>query len=189
MPTSATGISATEPAARGLRAGGFTLVEILVVVVIIGIVSAGIILSLRVTGRDPELEKESARLLALLNYAREQAELQTRDYGVIFQDDAYQFVAFDVRRGTWRVVFEDDALRQRRLPEGLTLRLVVDGRAVVLTRPKDATDKTPQVMSFASGDLTSCEITLEREGGTRSITVAQDDKGQLVERAMRAGRA
>ena len=166
------------------RSRGFTLIEILVVVVIIGVISAGILLSVNFTGRDNELEKESDRLLTLVNYAREQAELQTREYGVLFQEDGYEFVSYDVRRASWRSVFEDDALRARKLPEGLGIKLVVDGRPIVLKRPKDDKDKKPQVMIFSSGDLSSFEITVEREGGVRSVTLAQDDKGQVIAKPM-----
>jgi general secretion pathway protein H len=165
---------------RRVHIHGFTLVEILVVVVIIAIVSAGVILSVNLTGRDSDLEKESNRLLALVNYAREQAELQTREYGLLFRDDGYEFLTFDVRRG-WRDVYEDDALRDRNLPAGLDVRLSVEGRPVVLTKPKDAKDKTPQVMIYSNGDLTSFEITVERENGVRSVTLKQDEKGQVVE--------
>src|SRR5580704_17498780 len=94
------------PRATG-SAGGFTLIEILVVVVIIGVLSAGLLLSVSLTGRDRDLEKESDRLVALLNYAREQSELQTREYGLIFQDDNYEFVSYDMHRAIWRSVFED----------------------------------------------------------------------------------
>ena len=45
---------------------GFTLVEMLVVVVIIGIVSAGVLLSVSLTGQDRDLDKESQRLLTLV---------------------------------------------------------------------------------------------------------------------------
>jgi general secretion pathway protein H len=174
-----------SPPSRLAAARGFTLIEILVVVLIIGVMSAGMILSVTLTGRDRELEKESDRLLALINYAREQAELQTREYGVIFQDDNYEFVSYDVHRQIWRSIFEDDTLKLRRLPYGLNVKLKVETRLVVLKKPQDAKDKTPQVMIFSSGDLTQFEVTLEREGGIRSITIDQDDKtGEVVEQPM-----
>jgi general secretion pathway protein H len=191
MPTSATGTSATEAArprsARGCgraAGAGFTLIEILVVVVIIAVVSAGMLLSVTLTGRDRELEKESDRLLALFNYVREQAELQTRQYGVMFQDDGYEFLTYDVHRGVWRSVGEDDALSARRLPAGLGFQLIVDARPVVLKRPKDAKDKTPQVMIFSNGDLSGFAATLERDSGLRSVTITEDDKGEVIEQPM-----
>jgi general secretion pathway protein H len=167
-----------------LTARGFTLIEIMVVVLIIGVMSAGLLLSVSLTGRDRELEKESDRLLALINYAREQAELQTREYGVIFQDDNYEFVAYDVHRQVWRTLFEDDALVLRRLPYGLNVKLKIETRPVVLKKPENAKDKTPQVMIFSSGDLTQFEVTLERDGGVRSVTIVQDDKGNVIEKPM-----
>jgi general secretion pathway protein H len=211
-----------------LVSGGFTLIEILVVVVIIGVISAGVLLSVNLTGRDRDLETESERLLSLMNYAREQAELQTREYGLIFHDDGYQFVAYDTRRGLWREVYEDDSLRLRKLPDGLDIKLLVDARPIVLVPTSEAKrmdpkelqkqvksvkdinslkdavaqgkrlgedsskstlrDETkkiaPQVTLFSNGDLSSFEITLEREGGLRSITLAIDEKGQLIEKPM-----
>ena len=173
-----------ECARAGADSAGFTLIEIMVVVVIIGVVAALMVLSFTLTGRDRELEKESDRLFALFTYAREQAELQTREYGVLFQDDGYEFLSYDVRRAIWRSVPDDEALVARRLPEGLGVKLTVEARPVVLTRPKDARDKTPQVMIFSNGDLTSFAATLEREGGLRSVTVTQDDQGQVIEQPM-----
>jgi general secretion pathway protein H len=155
------------------------------VVVIIGVLSAGFVLSLSLAGgRDNELHKESTRLFDLMNYAREQSELQTREYGIIFQDDSYEFVSYDMHRQQWRSVFEDDILRLRHLPYGLDIKLKVETRPVVLKKPENAKDKTPQVMIFSSGDLTQFEVTLEREGGVRYVTINEDDKGALVENDM-----
>jgi general secretion pathway protein H len=174
---------------------GFTLIEILIVVVIIAVVAAGMLLSINLTGRDRDLQREGDRLFALINYAREQAELQTREYGVQFTDDGYEFLVYDPLRGVWRDPTEDDALDPRKLPGGLDVKLRVEARDVVLSQPeksqdkaslddKSSQDKTPQLMIFSDGDLSSFAARLERDNGLRSITVTQDDKGALVEQPM-----
>jgi general secretion pathway protein H len=178
---------------RPARAGGFTLIEILVVVVIIGLISVSLLLSVNLTGRDSELEKESQRITELVNLAREQAELQTREYGLLCQEDSYEFVSYDVRHNLWRTIPEDDTLRQRKLPRGIDLKLVVEGHPVVLNHPKekdDPTAKKPQIMIFSNGDLTSFEMTVQRTNGSHGVRITQDDKGQLVQKpTVEAGRA
>jgi len=115
------------------------------------------------------LEKEADRLDSLLDYAREQAELQTRDYGLRINRTAYSFVVFDVLANQWRLADEDDALRERKIPPGILPEVVVEGRAIVLdTKKKKIEDFAPQIMIFANGDLSSFEIDFEREGGGRA---------------------
>jgi general secretion pathway protein H len=155
-----------------------------VVVVIIGVLAAALLLSVSLTGQDRDLEKESTRLVDLFKYVREQAELQTREYGVMFQDDGYQFLVYDTHRGLWRDVFEDDALGERKLPDGLDLKLSVDARPVVLKRPKDATDRTPQVMLFSNGELSTFSVVLERDNGVRQVTIAPDANGEIDQAPM-----
>jgi general secretion pathway protein H len=164
------------------RQGGFTLLEILVVVLIIAVMTAGFVLSLNFAGHDTALETESRRLLALMHYAREQAELQTRDYGIVFDQHGYEFVVFSVRRDIWRRVFEDDALRARTLPRGLEFRLIVDARRIVLDDRIGKGSLAPQVVLYSSGDLSSFDITLERPGTSHRVSIEENRNGRIIER-------
>jgi general secretion pathway protein H len=166
---------------RTLRtSAGFTLIEMLVVVLIIGVITAGVMLSVSLTGTDHELQTETERLATLMNYARDEAELQTRELGLACTAHGYEFLAFDPRTALWGGIDEDDALRARTLPAGLTLRLKVEGRDVTFTPPLEADQKKPDVMIFSNGDLSAFELTVERDGAARSVTLAIDPKGHIA---------
>lgn len=154
--------------------------EIMIVVFIIGLVTATMVITFSGDSRDTELDKEAERIEALISYAREQAELQTRDYGIRMNRLEYSFVVFDPLANEWRLPQEDDALREREIPAGLMPGLVVEGRTVVLdSRKPKIEDFKPQVMIFANGDLTSFEISLEREGTDDRAVIYSDEDTQV----------
>jgi type II secretion system protein H len=117
---------------RPSRWRGFTLLEMLVVVLIIGIVAAGAIISLGATGRDSQLEQERDRLEALIAYTRDRGALMSTEYGIRCGQHGYRFVYYDNLTMQWLPETLDDTLRVRRLPAGLDLRLSIEGRPIVL---------------------------------------------------------
>ena len=163
------------------RTLGFTLIELMVVVFIIGLIASAAVITFGGDRRDTELDKEAERIHALLEYVREQAELQTRDYGLRINDHAYSFVVFDVMQNQWRTNEEDDALREREFPEGLEPSVVLEGRPIVLdVKKKTIEDFKPQIMVFSNGDLSSFEITLQREGGGDKARIYTDEQTNVL---------
>lgn len=163
-------MGAARTRARGSAPQGFTLMELMIVVFIIALVAAMAIVSFTGERRDEQLVKEAERIEALFDYVREQAELQTRDYGFRINRKTYSFVVFDVLANQWRAADEDDALRTREIPEGILPTVIVEGRQIVLDqKKKEVEDFTPQVMVFSNGDLSSFEVQLERGGETARI--------------------
>ena len=181
MPTSATGISASSALGTSrARSKGFTLIELMLVVFIIGLITAAAVITFGGDRRDTELDREAERLDALFDYVREQAELQTRDYGFRANDVSYSFVVFDVLQNQWRTADEDDALRERKFPEGIEPQVVVEGRQIVLDQKKRAIDDfKPQVLIFANGDLSSFEVSLRREEGTERARIYTDEQSVI----------
>jgi len=173
------------PAQSQRPVAGFTLIELMVVVVIIGVVIAATLLSLGATGRDSQLEQERDRLAALIDYVRERAGLQTVEYGLRCEVGDYRFTMYDSRTAKWVEDPLDETLRARTLPPGLEMQLSVEDRPIVLQARKDAArsdapqDLTPQVMLYSSGDLTSFKLTLLRTGVGRNATLTGTADGQV----------
>jgi len=81
--------SATHRIAAAGRLAGFTLLELLVVVAIVAIASAGVALALRDSSQT-QLEREAQRLAALLESAR--AQSRTLGVAVVWRSQARGFV-------------------------------------------------------------------------------------------------
>ena len=75
-----------------MRSKGFTLIEILVVVVIMAVVISLAVLSIGTTGRDAQLDEESRRIEGLVGMLHERALLEGRDFGLRIEPTAYEFV-------------------------------------------------------------------------------------------------
>ena len=86
----------------GNRGGlGFTLIEILVVLVIVGILMSVAFLSFGILGDDRGLDREARRLASLIELVSEEASTQGRDFGIEFMTGGYRFVEYDPLLDTW----------------------------------------------------------------------------------------
>jgi general secretion pathway protein H len=167
-----------------MRSKGFTLVEILVVVVIIAIVISLAVLSIGVTGRDSQLDEESRRIEGLVGLLHERALLEGRDFGLRIEPAAYEFVVYEPRRDRWLTLDQEHEFRHRELPKGLSFQLELDSQLVVIKAidrnlSSDTAPPNPQVAIAASGEGTPFRLTLLREGTAAKASVDGDALGKI----------
>jgi len=169
---------------RSKGSRGFTLVEILVVVVIMAIVISAAILSVGTTGRDSQLDEESRRIEGLVGLLHERALLEGRDFGLRIEPTAYEFVVYEARRDRWMTLDQEHEFRRRDLPKGLSFQLELDSRLVVIkpidrNLASDATPPAPQLAIAASGEGTPFRLTLLRDGTASKASVDGDALGKI----------
>lgn len=184
---------------------GFSLLELLVVVVIIGILATMFTLSLGLTSGDRELEREIDRLEALLQLASEDAVLRGRELGIRFYPDAYEFSALDPVENRWVVVAGDPLLRERKLEQDVELVVTIEGRELDLEKASEERDEwlqantgqdpddeeaeeddekkaayRPQVFLFSSGDLSPpFKVEMRRQFGDLRLMLEINEFGEM----------
>jgi general secretion pathway protein H len=167
-----------------MRSKGFTLVEILVVVVIIAVVISLALLSIGVTGRDSQLDEESRRIEGLVGLLHERAVLEGRDFGMRIEPTAYEFVVYEPRRDRWLTFDQEHEFRHRTLPKGVSFQLQLDSHTVVIKAidrnlSSDAAPPAPQLSIAASGEGTPFRLTLMRDGTNAKASVDGDALGKI----------
>lgn len=182
MLKSATGLCTEPRRSASARAAGFTLIEILVVIVILAIMAGMVLLSMGTLRPDDPTGTEARRIRALLELLSEEALIQGRDYGVEFFADGYRFLSWDPDTRLWTVIDDEEALRRRALPDGMRTVLAVDGREVVTQeggreRPQD--ELVPQVAIFSSGEFTPFELFLVTEFVADAWVLRGEMRGHL----------
>jgi general secretion pathway protein H len=135
-------------------ARGFTLMEILVVLVILAVLAGAVSLALAGAGGERTLAREAERAEALIAYACEQAELGGRTIGISVNQSGYRFSRTE--QEVW-VPYKDGELRTRHWPAPMNATLRRDETPVPLG---DDFPDNPQALCYPSGELTPFRLEL-----------------------------
>jgi general secretion pathway protein H len=136
---------------------GFSLLELLVVIVIISILFTFTTLAIRGTSPEELIQTEAQRLDRLLQLALEEAILKGQEYGLEFSPNSYRFLIY--YEYTWQPLEGDKLLRERELPENMEFELEIEQIDVLIEEAKEPDDEDeetpdPQVFLLSSGEIT-----------------------------------
>ncbi len=155
---------------------GFTLLEIMVVVALVGVAIAMINLNL---SPDPgrAAEREGERAAALLRQLQEESLLRGRPLALVF-DEVAQRYGFEVAEsGQWRALDKDDVFRPRRVLEPVSAALTVNGKS--RDEAEGEADEAPgRIIVDPLGQVTPFDMTFS--AGDARVAVTLDAFGAIV---------
>lgn len=152
MPTSATGADAPH------RERGFTLVELMVVLVVLGLMTSVVVMAVP---RGPSLAAEAETFAARLSRAQEEAVLTNRAIGVRVDGQGY---AFRRRNGGVWAPLEDGPFKATNWSQGMVAAL-------------DSREPAGQVSFDGAGLAEPIGVTLSRDN--RRVSVSVDAAGNV----------
>ncbi len=140
------------------RQRGFTLVEILVVLLVIGVATAVVAANISPDNRQAA-KMEAARLADLLETTSEDAQDSVQTIAWSEQNNAYSFWR-KAEDGSWQPITDDDLYRSRALENGVSFVQVKVGGVLL--------PEGERMIFHPSGVNRPFEITLQRYG-SRSV--------------------
>lgn len=146
-------VRCTSSCLRHARVRGFTLLELLIVMVIAGI-TLGMVSFNAMPDDRQALQNEAQRIALLMQLARDEAIVRNRPIAFEAEPDRYRFMIRE--ENAWKPLAQDDMLRERefkRAPVNLAITPPVPGEAGALNIVfgREPVDK-PFVLSLSRGD-------------------------------------
>ncbi len=136
------------------HAGGFTLIEVMVVMVIVGLMLGFATLSFNL-GASPA-ETEARRLAALARLAAEEAVLNNEELALRFSREGYRFQVLG--ENGWSELEDDPTFRERRYPTPLILEGEIDGEPLDFGQ-----EQGPALFFLSSGEISAFSLTLAED--------------------------
>ncbi|MFL1484963.1 type II secretion system minor pseudopilin GspH [Marinobacter sp. LN3S78] len=146
---------------REPRQSGFTMIEILVVLVLVGLLASLAIVNLGGGREQREMTSKIRELYVLMQTASEQAILNSEELGLVIDEEGYRFVVFDELEREW--ASESARLFQGRgFPEWMSVTLFTNGDIPRLAKGEDDEDEEnrlrPDIVFYSSGETTPFEL-------------------------------
>lgn len=185
-----------------MKQRGFTLIELMVVMVLLGLISSIALTTVGGGNQKRELNNEVNRLHAVLRMAAEESIFSNTEIGVVIEEDLYEFLTFDETDEKW-IPAEQHFLRTYALPEWISLEFQREGEERKLLGKKSLLDKdsdfyssvlgtevakTPDLMLLSSGEVTGFTISMQIGDDTSSrIEIKTNDQGEIILPALEQG--
>lgn len=160
---------------------GFTLIEMMVVVVVLGCVIS--FANFSGNGNHARvLRHEAQQLESIINLVLDEATMENREHGVLFDDTGYSVLRYDELQERWYA-----ERKRQQLPETLRMSLTVEGKALSLGPAVTPTEQRwpplattrevgePQLLMFSSGELLPFTLRIEDRRNNSLAYVLQSD--------------
>jgi general secretion pathway protein H len=135
------------------RIAGFTLLELMVVLVIVGIIFTFAMLSFGGDDIAEMMEEEVHRLETLVRLAADESVIRGQELAIRFTGEGYEFMV--LQQSGWQIPENDRLLRAYTLPSEVLIRLQLEGDEPVFPdQQSDENAVTPQVFILSSGEVT-----------------------------------
>ena len=144
------------------RAHGFTLLELLIVIVIVSILFTFV--SFTISGRSPEdlIKEEAHRFNRLIQLALEESVMTNQEYGLEFTKKSYRFLIYT--NDAWQAIEGDKLLRQRELPGEMEIEMEIEQLDIIIGEAPETDQESgddnedeeakPQVFLLSSEEIT-----------------------------------
>ena len=153
---------------------GFTLIELMVVIVIISIMLGYLVISIGGSTQDKSLQDEAKRITALIKLASEQSLLQSIEIGLLIDDNLYMFLSKNEQ--SWASLPENN-FRSRKLPDNVQMEFVSIDNA---PPPEETEELMPQVLLLSSGEMTPFELEIRDDDIDYYFTLSGSAIGKLT---------
>lgn len=107
---------------------GFTLLEIMLVIVIIGMASAGVMMSMpnNINNND-NVDWQAQRFSIQLQFAEDEALISGKELALVFKDNSYRFSFYDYSSKKWLALVSDQIGEVIELPESIIFNYTLVG--------------------------------------------------------------
>ncbi len=153
---------------------GFTLIEILVVVVIVSILTVMGVQMISSGSVERNLQQHGRILQSSIEYSCDQAVLQNIPYGLMVSQMAYGFSIFTNQ--VWQEVIYQEVSLDKILVDGSQISLSLDGQTVVL---EEELVSVPQIVCNTSGEISPFNLTLSDATGQHHYQLTTSDFWQI----------
>lgn len=149
---------------------GFTLIEILIVIVIIGITVGFAVIAYGDFGAGRRLQFAAEHLVNTLKLAQQQAILEHSTLGLRIDNSGYQILKFYTVRSQWAPISNKGIFKQTSFPQHTVIRLKTNVKT-----PLGA----PPILIHSTGDMTPFTLSLGTSQNEALNTITATHNGMI----------